>query len=103
MGGGGREELGGLAPVPLPAAGWVMPEHLPSSAGPVLTLWPGTSPPLQGFYGVYDELFQRLAKQEAEAHERRADRKGKRPPGPFPRFGGWLVGRGGCRLLAEGC
>jgi len=37
--------------------------------------------------GVYDDLFQRLAKQEEKAHEGRADRKGKRPPGPFPRFG----------------
>lgn len=41
----------------------------------------------RGFYGVYDELFDKLAKQEAVAHERRGDRKGKRPPGPFPRFG----------------
>ena len=37
--------------------------------------------------GVYDDLFQRLAKQEEKAHEERADRKGKRAPGPFPRFG----------------
>ena len=37
--------------------------------------------------GVYDSLFQRLAKAEACAHEGRSDRKGKRPPGPFPRFG----------------
>lgn len=47
----------------------------------------------QGFYGVYEELFDKLAKQEAVAHERRGDRKGKRPPGPFPRFGtlsSWL-------------
>lgn len=36
---------------------------------------------------MYDDLFQRLAKQEEKAHEERADRKGKRAPGPFPRFG----------------
>ena len=37
--------------------------------------------------GVYDSLFQRLAKAEASAHEGRSDRRGKRPPGPFTRFG----------------
>lgn len=45
--------------------------------------------------GVFDSLFERLAKAEAEAHEQRSstDRKGKRPPGPFPRFGARLVHR----------
>jgi DnaJ homolog subfamily A member 5 len=41
----------------------------------------------RGFYAVYDELFQKLAKQEEKAHTDRADRGGKRAPGPFPRFG----------------
>jgi hypothetical protein len=45
--------------------------------------------PSQGFYAVYDELFQRLAKQEAEAREHRdkAADDGRRPPPQAPRFG----------------
>ena len=63
--------------------GMQLPTSTPTSSPPHMCCAPAS----QGFYGVYDELFQRLAKQEQEAHERRTDRKGKRPPGPFPRFG----------------
>lgn len=50
--------------------------------------------------GVYDDLFQRLAKAEEKAHEERDDRKGKRPPGPFPRFGALGCAGRGVRLQA---
>lgn len=41
-----------------------------------------------GFYAVYEGLFEALAAQELAAHNKRADRKGKPPPGPFRKFGG---------------
>jgi DnaJ family protein A protein 5 len=41
----------------------------------------------RGFYSVYDDLFQRLAKQEAEARGARAERRDASPPPPLPRFG----------------
>ncbi len=67
-----------------------MPASLPPAAQP-----PSLLPPPRAFIfrlpypstGVYDDLFQRLAKAEADAHDARADRKSKRAPGPFPRFG----------------
>ena len=43
----------------------------------------------RGFYGVYDELFSKLAAQEAEAQARRAAGRqaGRAAAGSLPRFG----------------
>ena len=45
--------------------------------------WSGFGDGPRGFYGVFDQLFQRLAAAEAGA----ADAQGRSAPGPFPRFG----------------
>jgi DnaJ family protein A protein 5 len=42
----------------------------------------------RGFYAVYDELFERLGRQEADARAARAERRDSSPPPPLPRFGG---------------